>query len=88
MYAVVVKVTIGEANASQEALRNEVVPRVAAAPGFVAGYWVELSEGKGTSIAVFESEGAAQAVAGQVEPPPGAPVTIDSVEIGEVVAHA
>ena len=88
MHAVVVSVTIGDENAAQEALRNEVLPRISAAPGFVAGYWVQLSEGKGTSMSVFESESAAQAVAGQVQPPAGAPVTIDSVEVGEVVANA
>jgi hypothetical protein len=53
----------------------------------VAGYWVRLAEGKGTSIVVFESEEAARAMAEQVTPPPDGSVTADSVEVGEVVAH-
>jgi hypothetical protein len=36
---------------------------------------------------VFESEAAAQAVASQ-EQPPDATVTVDSVEVGEIVASA
>jgi hypothetical protein len=37
---------------------------------------------------VFESEDAARAAAGQIQAPPGDPVNIDSVEVGEVVANA
>jgi hypothetical protein len=64
------------------------VPRVSAAPGFVAGYWVALPQDKGASIAVFDSEAAAQALVDQMAAGPAMAVTIDSVEVGEVIAQA
>ena len=89
MHAVIVKVTIQDEAAAQSALTSDVVPRVSAAPGFVAGYWVSLPGGKGTGTIVFDSESAARTVSQQVQtPPPGAAVTVDSVEVGEVVANA
>ena len=87
MHAVVIEVTINDRPGAQAEL-NEVVPRVSGAPGFVAGYWIALSQDKGTSIAVFDSEASAQALATQVTAAPGGPVTIDSVEVGEVIAQA
>jgi hypothetical protein len=87
MHAVVVKVTISDPQAADGLLREQVVPRVSGAPGFVAGYWVRLDGNKGNSVIVFESEDAARAVAGQIDSPSDA-VTIDSVEVGEVVANA
>jgi hypothetical protein len=86
MHAVVYNVTINDQPAAQVEL-GELVPRVSAAPGFVAGYWVALSQNKGTAVVVFDSEASAQAVASQAGPA-GGPVTADSVEVGEVVAHA
>jgi hypothetical protein len=88
MHAVVVNVTIADMDAAVAELRDQVVPMASSAPGFVAGYWVALSDGKGVSIVVLDSEASAQAVAGQVAPPPGSPVTLENVEVGEVVAHA
>lgn len=70
-------------------LRHEIVPRVKQAPGFVAGYWVRLEGGdKGRGTIVFESEDAARAVAGQITQDPGQAVTLDSVDVGEVVESA
>jgi hypothetical protein len=87
MHAVVVDVTINDQEAAASTLRERVVPMVSGAPGFIAGYWLEAGPGKGHSIVVFESEQAAQAVAGQVTSP-GDEVTIDTVDVHEVVAHA
>jgi hypothetical protein len=87
MNAVVIKVTIEDLSAAQAELQ-ELVPRVSAAPGFVAGYWVAMSQDKGTSIAVFDSEAAAQALVDQMAAAPASAVVVDSVEVGEVVAHA
>jgi hypothetical protein len=86
MHAVVTTVTINDPDAAQATLENEVVPRVSQAPGFVAGYWVRLSEDKGASVVVFDSEDAARTAAERIQAP--APVTFDSVEVGEVVANA
>ena len=38
MHAVVVKVNVDDSEAAMARLRDEVVPRVSQAPGFVAGY--------------------------------------------------
>lgn len=87
MHAVVLNVTVRDRDAATAALRNQVVPQVSGAPGFVAGYWVGLDGGRGTSVVVFESEDAARAAAAQAQAP-GDFVTMDSVEVGEVVANA
>jgi len=88
MHAVVVDVTINDREAAQGELSDHVVPMVSAAPGFVAGYWVAVSENQGRSIAVFESEEAADAMAEQVQGQGRDAVSIDSVSVGPVVAHA
>ena len=91
MHAVIVSVTINDPEAATENLRNEIVPQVKQAPGFVAGYWTRIdgdggSQGRGTIV--FESEEAAQGVAEQIGQRPGDEVTLDSVDVGEVVEHA
>ena len=87
MHAVVVNVTVQDPEAATSSLRDEVVPQVSGAPGFVAGYWVGLDGGRGTSVVVFESEEAARTAAARAQSP-GEFVTFDSVEVGEVIANA
>jgi hypothetical protein len=87
MHAVVVNVTITDPEAGMAQLRDQVVPQVSQAPGFVAGYWVGLEGGRGTSIVAFDSEENARAAAERARGM-GEFVTFDSVEVGEVVAHA
>ena len=67
MHAVVVSVTVHDRDAAISELHEQVVPTVSGAPGFVAGYWIALPNGKGRGTIVFDSEGAAQAAAGQVQ---------------------
>ncbi len=90
MHAVVARSTLHDFEQARKVLREEGIPRVSQAPGFVAAYWVRLQGGHGTSMLVFESEETARAIADQVtgSPPPSGAVTIDSVEVGEVVEHA
>jgi hypothetical protein len=88
MHAVVVNVTVHDREAATAQLDNVVVPGVSQAPGFVAGYWVALAGGKGTSVVAFDSEDAARTASEQLQAPPGGFVTFDSVEVGEVVGHA
>jgi heme-degrading monooxygenase HmoA len=89
MHAVVVKVTINDREAAEQKLKEEVVPGVSQAPGFVAGYWTD-KEGsdQGLSMVIFESEEAANAAAERI--PSGIPeaVTLNDVEVREVVASA
>ena len=88
MHAVLVQVTISDRDQATNFLRGEIVPRVKQAPGFVAGYWVQFGENKGRSVIVFESEDAARGAAGQIEQEPGDFVSVDSVDVGEVVESA
>ena len=87
MHAVVLNVTVTDADAATAALRDEVVPQVSGTPGFVAGYWIRLEGGRGTAVVVFESESAARSAAAEAQPP-GDLMTFDSVEVGEVVANS
>ncbi len=89
MHAVVVSVTIQDDEAATTMLREQIVPRVKEAPGLVHAYWARSDEGRGGSMIVFESEEAAKAVAEQIQQGPPNPdaVSLDSVEVREVVAH-
>jgi hypothetical protein len=87
VHAVVIDVTFNDASAAQAEL-SQLVPQVSAAPGFVAGYWIALSPNKGTSVVVFDSEESAQALAKMAEGAPAVAVTMDSIQVGEVMANA
>ena len=62
MHAHVVTVDFTDVEAAIKGL-EELVPNVKASPGFVAGYWIRLDDSHGTSIAVFDTEDQARAVA-------------------------
>ena len=87
MYAVVVRSTVHDREEATTFLREQAIPRFKQAPGFVGGQWVRLEGGNGTGMLTFESEGAAQAALEQLQtnPPPETAVTINTVELGEVV---
>lgn len=87
MHAVVVRATINDRDAAQGMLDGQVVPRVSQAPGFVAGYWT-WKDGTGLSMVIFASEDAARGMSEQVRSMVDSSVTIDDVEVREVVAHA
>jgi hypothetical protein len=89
MHAVVVRVSISDTEAAQNALNEQVVPRVSQAPGFVAGYWTRSDDGSnGQSMLVFESENAARTVADRLGDNVPDGVTLESAEVREVVANA
>jgi heme-degrading monooxygenase HmoA len=87
MHAVVVNVTVTDTASAEEELRSRVVPSVAQSPGFVAGYWTRSGDG-GLSMTVWETEAAARQMAERV--PQNMPefVTLEHVEVREVVASA
>ena len=87
MHAVVVRVTINNRERAQQALRDQVVPRVSQAPGFVHGYWT-WKDDAGLAMVVFESEEDATPMSQQVPNMITPDVTLESVEVREVVAHA
>ena len=94
MYALVVRVTIHNPDRTRDVLKNQVVPQVSGAPGFKTGYWTWSSGGggmNGLSMILFESEENARAAGDRISAiAADAPddVTLDSVEVREVVASA
>ena len=88
MHAIVFRISINEQEKADRLLHEEFVPGMSQAPGFVAAYWVSIGENRGTSVIVFESEEAARRVADASGPPQTNAFTVDSFDIGEVVAHA
>ena len=90
MHAVVADVALDTEPTEEHlnALREQVVIGVKAAPGFVAGYWLRPVGLIGHSIVVFETEEQARAAAPPVGAGPMPGVTIEKVEIREVVASA
>ena len=87
MHAVVVTVTISDHEVAESHLRENVVPGVSQAPGFVAGYWTRKDD-SGVAMVLFESEDAAQAMSERVPSMVPDVVTLKDVEVREVVAHA
>ena len=87
MRAVVVRVTIADRDSSEQHLRDTVVPEVSQAPGFVAGYWT-YKDGTGLAMVVFESEDVANEMSERVPSMLPDGVTLEDVEVREVVAHA
>ena len=53
MHAVVVKVTINDPEPAERNLREQVVPGVSQAPGFVAGYWTR-EDNDGLAMILFD----------------------------------
>ncbi|MEZ5078569.1 MAG: hypothetical protein R2725_14125 [Solirubrobacterales bacterium] len=87
MHAVLVTVTIDDREAAAKQVRDVVAPQVRQAPGHVAGFWTRKGS-SGTSIVVFESEQAADAMAAKVPAMVPDQVTLESVEVREVVARS
>ena len=90
MHAVVTQATIHDLEQARKFLNEQGVPRLSQAPGFVAGTWVSLDESHGRGMVIFESEEAARAAAEMIKAnsPAGDAVTVDSIDVGEVVARA
>ena len=87
MHAVVVRSTVHDVEQGRNFLREQAIPRLSQAPGFVGAQWVRLEGGTGTGMMTFESEEQARAAVEQLQtnPPPESAVTINTVEVGEVV---
>ncbi len=94
MHGVIVQVRI-DSNREEEArsaLNDVVVPRAKALAGFSSGTWLRALEGDGgRGVLLFESEEAARAAVEEIRsqgPPPGVPVTLETVDTYEVLAQA
>jgi hypothetical protein len=94
MHAVIVQVKIDPAREEEarRTLREAVVPAAKGLAGFSSGTWLRALQGDGgRGVLLFESEEAARAAAKQIRsegPPPGVPVTMESVDAYEVLAQA
>ncbi len=87
MHAVVVRVSVSNSEASEQRLRDEVVPQVSSAPGFQAGYWTR-DDDSGLAMVIFDSKEHAQAAADRVPTIIPEDVTLEGVDVHEVVASA
>lgn len=87
MHAVIVKVTINDADAAERDLQEQLLPRVSQIPGFVAGYWT-VKDDSGLTMLVFESEAAANGMRELVSSTVPDAMTLKDSEVREVVAHA
>ncbi len=88
MHAMVFRITIHDRPVADKLLQEQFVPTMSQASGFVAGYWVQTGENGGTSVIVFDSEEAVRRVADNAPRVQTDAFSVDSLEIGEVVAHA
>ena len=87
MHGVIVHVTIKDVEAAVNDLRENVVPGVSQAPGFVTGYWMR-KDNSGLSCVIFDSEEAARDASERIPSMVRETVTLEEVEVREVVAHA
>jgi hypothetical protein len=87
MHAVVVRVKINDPEAAERGLREQTVPGVSQAPGFVTGYWTRKGD-TGLSMVIFDSEDAANGVHERIRQNAPEGVTVEDVEVREVAAHA
>jgi hypothetical protein len=92
MHAVVVRVSIGDSERAEQGLREQVIPRAKETPGFVAGYWTRSDDGhNGLSLVIVDSEEAARQAADRIQSDQAIlpeTVSLEGVEVREVVAHA
>lgn len=90
MHAVIASATLHDFERARQGL-DQMVPAISGVPGFVAGYWTRSEDNQGLSMIVFESEDAARNVAERLRsegPPDPEAVTIDNVDVREVVKSA
>lgn len=93
MHGVVVTVDIDDARGdeAEELLREFTIPMAKSQPGFQRGIWLRSSGGsEGRGVVLFDTEEHAQAASSTIQqgPPPGAPVTLRTVEVFEAIGEA
>jgi hypothetical protein len=94
MHAVIIEVQVDPAreDEARRMVREMIVPRAMTHAGFSAGYWLRAVTGDALrAVQLFDSEVNARATADQIASegaPPGAPVTLVSVDTYEVLASA
>lgn len=86
MYAALVHLTIDpeQAPAAASAFTNEILPRVRAAPGFIAGYWVDPVDRQGFGFVLFDTEEQASAATPPADEWTAPGVAIQRVDVRRV----
>jgi hypothetical protein len=73
-------------------VREMIVPKAKGHAGFLSGHWLRALDGDvWRSVHIYDSEDNAQAAASLIRadvPPPGAPVTLHTVDAYELFAQA
>ncbi len=90
MYAVVGKVSLDSGRMDEVigSLESMVLPTVTSQEGHVASYFTRSGDGtNGLSMSVFDTKEQAEASAATMISPPEAPVTIEDVEVREVIGN-
>jgi hypothetical protein len=87
MYAVVTKVSLTDVDTALTNLRERTAPAVSQLPGFVAAYFTRLGD-DGLSMVVFDSEGNAKSAGETVASRIPEGVSLEKVEVREVVASS
>jgi hypothetical protein len=87
MHAVVTKVSLTDVDTATTHLRERTAPAVSQLPGFVAAYFTRLGD-DGLSMVVFDSEANAKSASETVASRIPEGVSLESVEVREVVASA
>ncbi len=91
MYAVVesVDIEVARGDEAEKLLHDVVIPARRSQAGFVRGVWMRSSDkSRGRGVMLFDTEESATAAVAEQGPPPGAPVTVRSVEMFEVLGEA
>ena len=93
MHAVLIEVDVGSVGRDEglKALREQIIPAIAALPGFRSGTWLTGNEdGLGLSLTVWDTSEHAQAMAAMFGPgsSPQAGASVRRCEIREVAATA
>ena len=89
MHALVVRVSLGDAESARKTLKEKVVPAVSQSNGFIAGYWTwSDDQSNGQSMIVFESEDDARTVGDRIRGLVAAGAKVESTEVRQVVASA
>ena len=94
MFGVITEVRVHpDREEEARAMLNDVIlPLARAFPGFLSGHWLRALEGDVLrAVLIFDTEANALAPASKIRsdgPPPGAPVTLHSVDAYELIAQA
>lgn len=88
MYAVLVAVSIDQdhQDEARQSVKERVAPGVGQLPGAVAGYWLAPKDGQGYSTVVFDTEENAKTAAATVKDRAPQFVTVNHVEVREIIA--